>query len=75
MLDRQKYPIFCSFQFRTLGSRPEGKPRRLRASSPSPSSLDLRWEDPDSRSWNGPLNAYKIGWREAGKEDEEDKSG
>ena len=24
----------------------------------------MKWEDPDSDSWNGPIVAYKIGWRE-----------
>ena len=51
------------FQFHTLGSRPSGKPRDLRVISPTPDCLDLRWEDPDIDTWNGPIVSYKIGWK------------
>ena len=36
----------------------------MRISSPHSDRLRVRWEDPDSDSWNGPIVAYKIGWRE-----------
>lgn len=36
----------------------------MRISSPHSDRLRVQWEDPDSDSWNGPIVAYKIGWRE-----------
>ena len=60
-LDRQSFP---SLQFWTQSAAPSGKPRHLRISSPQSDRLRVKWEDPDSDSWNGPIVAYKIGWRE-----------
>ena len=36
----------------------------MRITSPRSDRLRVKWEDPDSDSWNGPVVAYKIGWRE-----------
>ena len=51
-------------QFWTQSASPSGKPRLVRISSPRSDRLRVKWEDPDSDSWNGPIVAYKIGWRE-----------
>ena len=52
-------------QFWTQSAAPSGKPRLVRISSPASDCLRVKWEDPDSDTWNGPLVAYKVGWREA----------
>ena len=59
--------IILSFpsQFWTQSAAPSGKPRLVRISSPKSDCLRVKWEDPDSDTWNGPLVAYKVGWREA----------
>eukprot|EP00095_Tigriopus_kingsejongensis_P001843 maker-scaffold10_size831480-snap-gene-7.23 protein:Tk01843 transcript:maker-scaffold10_size831480-snap-gene-7.23-mRNA-1 annotation:"GI19521" len=52
-------------KFRTSGSAPSGQVRDVRVKSTQPTSISIQWEDPQTDSWNGPLSAYKIGWKEA----------
>ncbi len=64
-LEGSYYHLHNNFlQFWTESSSPSGKPRHVRVSSPVSSRLVVAWEDPDSDTWNGPLVAYKVGWRE-----------
>lgn len=63
-LDLRKCGLF-SLQFRTMGSAPEGQVRDVRVKSTHPKSFFLQWEDPETNTWNGPLTAYKIGWKNA----------
>ena len=58
---RSSFPFL---QFWTQSAAPSGKPRLVRITSPRSDRLRVKWEDPDSDSWNGPVVAYKIGWRE-----------
>ncbi|XP_059078554.1 cell adhesion molecule Dscam2-like [Tigriopus californicus] len=56
-------------KFRTLGSAPEGQVRDVRVKSTHPMMFFLQWEDPETHTWNGPLTAYKIGWKKAQQTD------
>ncbi len=55
-------------RFRTLGSRPNAAPLNVEVKAPADDdsqSLLVTWRDPSLEYWNGPLVAYKIGWRKS----------